>query len=203
MEEKNENKKINNQALFIFGGIVLSIAVVVIGISYAWWSFSTSQQSVNKITSDCLKIEFTDENPINLTNAYPITDTEASRLTPYTFTIKNVCNLTINYIANLEVMNSTNRLSSGYIDLQVDSNPFKLLNTYTAADKSYYSPKTGETYTVAEKYVVGTGTLAANASKSYSLKLWIDEDVTINDDAMNKTFISKVTAMASLGSNNS
>ena len=202
MEEKNENKKNNHQTLFILGLTVLVIAVIAIGVSYAWWSFTATQQSVNKITSDCLKIEFTDENPINLVKTYPITATEANSLTPYTFTIKNVCNSQIDYIANLEVMNSTNRLSSDYVDLQVDSS-YKLLKDYTKATESYYTKKDGESYTVAEKYVIGTGSLLANESKSYSLKLWMDENVTIDNDTQNKDFISKVTVKASLSSNNS
>ena len=48
-----------------------------------------------------------------------------------------------------------------------------------------------------EAYTLTTGYLDANEERSYSLRLWMDEDVTIEDDAMNKQLESKITITAS------
>ena len=65
----------------------VSLIVFVTSVSYALWQINLQQESINRITTGCFHISFQDENPINLQNAYPIRDEEASNLIPYTFTI--------------------------------------------------------------------------------------------------------------------
>lgn len=61
-------------------GIVF-VVIVLIGTSYALWSDRASQESINKITSDCLRITLSDQtSPIELEKAYPITDSAAKEL---------------------------------------------------------------------------------------------------------------------------
>ncbi len=53
---------------------------------------------INKIASDCLKLTITDETEaIQLEKAYPLTDAETSMLSPYTFTITNICSFSSEY----------------------------------------------------------------------------------------------------------
>ena len=47
-----------------------------------------------------------------------------------------------------------------------------------------------------ESRTLDTGVLQANGSKDYSISIWMDKDVTLADDAQNKTFKSKVVVDA-------
>ncbi len=195
-ESKN---KMSMEKRIILGVSLLGLLAMVIGVSYAYWATNVSQKSVNKITSDCLKLNLTSESEaIRLDNAYPLTDEEANLLEPYTFTIENICNTNVDYKVNLEVMNVANRLNSSFIELQVDDQAYQKLTTYSVASESYYKNIYNDNYTVSEKYEFANGSLGAKKSKSYSIKLWMSKDVTLEDDVMNKSFISKVTVGATL-----
>ncbi len=195
-ESKN---KMSMEKRIILGVSLLGLLAMVIGVSYAYWATNVSQKSVNKITSDCLKLNLTSESEaIRLDNAYPLTDEEANLLEPYTFTIENICNTNVNYKVNLEVMNVANRLNSSFIELQVDDQAYQKLTTYSVASESYYKNIYNDNYTVSEKYEFINGSLGAKKSKRYRIKLWMSKDVTLEDDVMNKSFISKVTVGATL-----
>ena len=80
-ESKN---KMSMEKRIILGVSLLGLLAMVIGVSYAYWATNVSQKSVNKITSDCLKLNLTSESEaIRLDNAYPLTDEEANLLEPY------------------------------------------------------------------------------------------------------------------------
>ncbi len=197
MQEKE--KKMSMEKKLIIGVSGLCLLVMVIGVSYAYWATNVSQKSVNQITSDCLKLNIINEShTIRLDNAYPITDEEASLLEPYTFTLENTCNTVVDYNVNLEVMDAENRLSSEFIEFEVNNESHKKLNTYLVAKESYYTDEYQDHYTVAEKYEFAKGTLGAKQSTRYTIKLWMGQDVTLADDVMNKTFISKVTVTGAL-----
>ncbi len=188
--ESNPGRK-RKKILLIVIGILLSLGIII-SVSYAWWSHIVSQEGINTIESTCLEIELTDENPIHLQNAYPITDAEAKILIPYTFTITNTCNTAVEYDVNLDIMESTSRLSSEYIAVEFNGETKKLLNTLESVEPSY----PGSDYIPVEARYLTSGELGANESKTYTIKLWMDESVTVEDDAMNKNFISKIVVTA-------
>ena len=79
--------------LFILGTLIC--ICTMIGVSYAYWKLVLAQKSSNLITTDCFKITFSDENPIQLNDAYPLSNEELEEYlasaTPYHFTITNAC----------------------------------------------------------------------------------------------------------------
>ena len=171
---------------------VLGLLIITLGVSFAYWIITLSQTGVNEIASSCFDITLTNEqNAINLQKAYPILDEEGKELTPYNFTIKNNCDTYASYTINLELLNTVaenSRLSAGFVKAMIDEETPFLLNTTpatTTLDNAY------------EAYTLTTGYLDANEERSYSLRLWMDEDVTIEDDAMNKQLESKITITAS------
>ena len=171
---------------------VIGTLILLIGVSYAYWRLTLAQTGTNQIASSCFSITLTNEqNAINLQKAYPILDEEGKELIPYTFTIKNNCDTYASYTINLELLNTVaenSRLSAGFVKAMIDEGePFLLSTTpaTTTLDNAY------------EAYTLTTGYLDANEERSYSLRLWMDEDVTIEDDAMNKQLESKITVTAS------
>ena len=79
--------------------------MTVIGVSYAYWLLTFSSHNPSKLVTSCLNLSLTNEkNDINLTKAYPISYSEWKKLTPYSFTITNTCNLFASYTVNLEIL---------------------------------------------------------------------------------------------------
>jgi len=73
------------------------------------------QENKNLVNSSCLKIELTDKNEINLQNAIPIIDEKGKKLTPYEFTVTNVCETNATFDITLEILNETTFEDLDYI----------------------------------------------------------------------------------------
>ena len=183
MDENGSKKKISLVILSL-----CLIGIVAIGVSYAWWRFTTMQTGENTAISKCLKLELSNESDaINLTNMYPITDEEGRKLTPYTFTLTNTCTVSAEYKLNMEMLEGTT-LNSKYVAVMVNNGAIKLLSTYDESTTII----DGST----ESRTLDTGILGPNGSKDYSVSLWMDKSVTLEDDAQNKVFKSKIVVNA-------
>ena len=172
-------KKKNN---FLLIGLIL-ILVLVIGFSYGYYLLNRVQENNNIVGSKCFKLELaSEENNINLNNMYPISDEEGKSLTPYTFTLKNTCDMTASYTLSMEMLEGTT-LNSKYVDVMVNNGEIKLLNSYDEAN----TVLTGST----ESRILDKGLLASNTTKDYSIRFWMDKNVE-DIDSMNKSFQSKI-----------
>ena len=165
---------------------ILLIGSIIIGTSYSMWVKTAIQKEQNIVNSSCFDIEFTESSNINLTNAIPISDEAGLKKKPYTFTLKNTCNMNSKVTIALDVL-STSTMSSNAIKTSLTkgnkSGTPKLL---TSLDKKAEVDISG----AKEAYILGTDIIGANKSKSYSLHLWMDEAVTVAEAS--KSFNSKV-----------
>ncbi len=173
--------------------IVISIVLIlsIIGISYAIWTLNLSQKGFNKIAGSCFSLSLTNEkNNINLVNAYPITNEEGKKLTPYSFTITNTCDLFASYTVNLEILEN-NTLPIKYISSMINNESVIKLSELEDAKTTINGSVTSK--------ILAKGSLGSGDSVDYNLRLWMSEDVTPEDtDAMNKNFKSKVVVTASV-----
>ena len=88
-----KNKKIRVMILS-----VIAFLIVTLGLTYAYWTFTKSQTDPNAVGAACLDISITNEgSAITLANQFPITDEAGLESSPYTFTVKNNCNTSIDY----------------------------------------------------------------------------------------------------------
>ena len=188
MKKTLENLKENKKAIIILILLLISLSV---GISYAYWRLILQQTGENKIASSCLSIELIDESEsIRMENAYPILDEEGMQTTPYTFTIRNTCDTFIDYEVSLGMLDTTT-LKSEYVAAVLDYNEIKTLDTYEETTIDGYK----------EGRILQKGSLSQGDEVSYNLRLWMDEDVTINDtDSMNQSFEAKIVVTAAIGS---
>ena len=181
-----------NKKIWIIGGLVLCL-IAVIGITFAFFSTGGTQEQTNILNSGCLNIELTDASAsINLTNTYPISDVEGVDTTSYDFTIRNTCDTSTNYSINLESLNQvSNSLNADYIKVSLSSNTFdNVISKLSANTKA--TPEIDGAY---ESYTLYTGSIQANETKTYHLKLWIDYDATV-EQAANKIYSSKINVIA-------
>jgi len=183
-----KNKKITIAILS-----VIVLVLVMIGITYAYWLVTRTQTKENVISTGCIDINLTNEaNDIVLTSQYPMSDEEGMELVPYTFTISNTCNNSVNYEIALESMGTEeNVLSDSTIKAVLNENVPRKLAYYDVVD-----PTVAEAY---ESHALEAGTLEGSgdegASKTYNLRLWVDANADISE--MNKTFASKISVTAS------
>ena len=79
---------------------VLSIILVLTIMSsttYAIFFRVNTFENTESYTAGVLDIEVVEGSALSLANTLPITDSEGASLTPYTFTVKNVGNLTYTF----------------------------------------------------------------------------------------------------------
>ena len=184
----NKNKKKKIILIMLAMVIVLSLFV---GVSYAYWRMTLYQSDLNTVLSDCFELNYLENTEaINLQKQWPLTDEEGLKTEGYSFTIQNVCKQTAYYQVNLEdILLSSKRLSNQYIKISLNNQSPKVLNTYSSV-----------TPTIEEadaSFQIASGSLKENESVTYDLKLWMDYDTPAIDEAMNATFESKISVVAS------
>ena len=176
--------------LFISVSICL-LFLLGIGLSYSMWNMSVSQETNNVIatTNDCFDVSLTNQNNnINLENAYPISNEKGKKLTPFTFTVKNTCDMFLSYTVSLESLKGST-LSSKFIDAMVNNEEIKRLSDYETTE----TVNNGSV----EPRILAKGSLSKDDSNDYSLRLWIDYDTTMEDlDNETKILKSKIIIKA-------
>ncbi len=180
--------------------IVLGILIVflsMIGISYAYWLFTTSQKDFNHLGTACFDVKIENESAgITIPKAYPVTDEEGKKQDGYTFTITNKCSTIAYYQVNLEELETqVKRLGGQYIKASLNDSNGKVLDTYEDATPTLTEEK--DRVTSDESHKLTTGSLGPEGTVTYNLKLWMDEATPPIDDVMNATFKSKITVTAS------
>ena len=182
----------NKRKLIVTSVSVIAICIAFMGLSYAYWYIRNIGDSTSNATSGCFLVDLTNQSgELYLENAYPITDEDGLKLKPFSFTIHNTCSIFAHYYVNVELLEGTT-LNSHYVATRVNNEEIKTLDSFdtavTTIDNSVSS------YTVAEGY------LGADDTEDYSISLWIDEDVTVDDDIFGKIFKSKVVVNSEPGS---
>ncbi len=185
------NKK-HKIALLVIG--ILLCFAICLSASYAFYIFNVSQESTNIVQTDCFRVTYTDYNTINLDNQIPLSDEEAMELTPYTFTISNVCNYGVDYYINLETLNGSTMDLDG-IRIRIDKSRSVILGSIEDNDSSVFINND-----VLSSKTIKQGSMAANASKTFNLRIYIDEDSTYEQTG-NKTYSSKVVLSTRLNPN--
>ena len=182
----SKNKKIILIILSVF--IVLSL---FLGISYAYYIKSHSQENSNIVKTKCLNFSITNEkNDIKLDEQYPIPDSEGRKLTPYQFTITNTCEQFISYNVNLESLEATTMDSSAVKVMINNEAPVNLI-TLESTSISIGTSK--------DSKILATGSLGSGDSVDYALRLWMDYGTTVDTSSMNKVFESKIVVTATVG----
>ncbi len=188
-------------SLFIIG--LCAFILSVVGITYAFWMLNLSQTDENNIASSCFEVTLTKEGTgIHLDKAFPILDSDGEALEPYTFTITNTCEAYAGYQINLESLSKSDGVPIPDSDrLKPDYLKVKINEVGTEGIISILKGNDVVTKTLNDAYEshkLMTGYLEPQQEKKFELRLWLDGDLTMEDvDAMNKTYVSKITVTAS------
>ena len=157
---------------------VLSIILVLTIMSsttYAIFFRVNTFENTESYTAGVLDIEVEEGSTLSLANTLPITDSEGASLTPYTFTVKNVGNLTYTFDLKMLSTTSSNPINSSYIKVKLDDNEPVLLSSLTnGIIGSDIRLNPGESITMSIRIWLDINTPNTEIGKSFSAKIVTD-----------------------------
>ena len=181
--------------LGLYYGLLVTV-ICIIGVSFAWFRLYLSQNENNTLASrTCFNTTLTeDTSKISLTDAFPITDEDGLKQTPFTFTIKNNCN---SYVKVYITIDSTYRESTDTSYLKDNYMKVNISPKGTTTGKSVILGS--QTLTDLENnkkgYIIVSTGLKANEEKSYDLRIWMDSAVT-TEQGLNKNWSGKIVVVS-------
>ena len=184
----------------ILAGLLL-ITVLLVGVSYAVFNSYASQDSTNTLAATCIELEFSGENSVNLTNVYPISDSEGLKTTPYKFKIKNKCKNYLEYIVIVSVINVTNPLDSKYVKVNL-SGDNEMNSVALSSLKSIQTPASLSGYSIKENYVLKDGDgILKNEERNFEFRMWLDgenEETWTSEQVESKNYQVKISVIGTV-----
>ena len=175
----------------ILYGLLVTV-LVLIGVTYAYYRITKTQTNSNVIgTRTCLNTTLTEEtSEIVLSDAFPISDEDGLKQSPFTFTLTNNCDsyvkVTIALVSEYRTSTSTSYLKDNYVKSNLSTKGTSDGNSVILSTLSL-----GEVDTNTEGYVLKTTGLKNKEAKSFDLRLWLDSETT-NEQGLNKTWKGKI-----------
>jgi len=181
------NKKV------VIGIIVVLVLIGVITLSYAFLSVGGKQELGNTFQSGCLNIRIDSEsNAISLNNAKPVTDVEGLSTEGYTFTVKNTCSTSADFIINIEnIDRQENSLNSDYLKVAINGEEFDNIVSILSSNITA-TPSVSNAY---EAYTIYTGSIEGNTTRTFKIREWLDYDAT-KEQAASKVIKNKINVIA-------
>ena len=217
MEHKEENEQKVKKLILTITMVVLLILAVTLT-TYAFFTYYRSGAKNNQLITGRIRLVFEDgENNINLTNQFPIADDEAILLKNSSNDVA-ITNFTISGYAGSSValyyqihalmgqeMTGYNRMPDNHIKLYLtyetnatdttDAGLVEVQNGYDTADEATGTygalASVGREKDTSEggQILLALGQVGVDDSvHSYTLRMWISDDVTISDTDSTKTY---------------
>ncbi|MBE6154427.1 MAG: hypothetical protein E7163_02495 [Firmicutes bacterium] len=194
---------------------IMILMTISVGSSYSYYAVSSVQEEPNYLSTTCFNISFEDEDSINLTNTYPMSEYDAlHKLKPYKFTVTNTCTtenanrdsivlVLLNYISEKTELQK-------YLNFKITSNKgFNQEGSVWALPVINDLLGVEQSENVELTKLIGMASIAPGDSEEFSLYMWITEDacdnnVVVNDEGqtecevnvMGKTFEGQITVYA-------
>ena len=179
-----ENKK---TLLFSILGVIL-LLVVVIGVSYAMYTFSAQGSKVNQITTGTISVSYEEDSQVTLTNAYPSTDATGSAVTGHdlVFTVTGTISgsTSVKYDLALANIEQGATLTAEHIKFNLKKGDIYLLGTSanTGVTVASRADKNGTLITTG--YLLDTDTLTSEKTgATYTLRAWVADTYTLPQGA--------------------
>ena len=186
--------------MLILTGLLL-ITVLLAGVSYAVFNSYASQNSTNTLAATCIDLEFSGEDSVNLTNAYPISDSEGLKTTPYKFKIKNKCKNYLEYIVIASVINVTNPLDSKYVKVNL-SGDNEMEPVALSSLKSIQTPASLSGYSIKENYVLKEDDgILKDEERNFEFRMWLDgenEETWTSEQVEGKNYQVKISVIGTV-----
>ena len=181
----------DNKKLKIYISLFVTI-IIVIGISYAYFFLRREQTNDNIIgTRTCLDTSLTEQTAkISLTEAFPISDEDGLKQTPFTFSVTNNCDSYVKLTITIENENrestSTSLLKDNLIKVNLSPK-----GTTTSSNLLLGNQTLVDIENSRKGYKLTTTGLKGNETKEFDLRTWMDSSTTL-DEGLGKTWEGKI-----------
>ena len=197
MEEKKNNKK----KILIYSILgVVTLLIVTLTITYAYWILTRQQTGENVVNTACLNISFTGENDITLDKAYPMQPAELEKFlsteTPYHFTIHNECSELASATINLESLNAEGekQLEDQYINVILYETDYHTnLNSEKKLIERIYNDENKVINNSLHAYSLYNFNLKPDETRDFNLLLYMDPQTPMVEANMNASWKGKIT----------
>lgn len=177
-----ENKK---TLLFSVLGVIL-LLVVVIGVSYAMYTFSANGSKINEITTGTISVSYKETSTITLDNAYPSTDAVGSAVTGHdlVFTVNGSISgsTTVTYDLALANITPGTTLTAEHIKFNLKKGDTYLIGTANTG-VTIASRAANKGTLITTGYLLDTDTLtSAKTGATYTLRAWVADTYDLPTD---------------------
>ena len=182
-----ENKK---TLLFSILGVIL-LLVVVIGVSYAMYTFSAQGSKVNQITTGTISVSYEETSQVTLTNAYPSTDATGSAVTGhdlvFTVTGSITGSTSVKYDLALANINPGATLTAEHIKFNLKKGDIYIIGKANEG-VTVASRATEKGTLITTGYLLDTDTLTStNTGATYTLRAWVADTYNLKQGANTTT----------------
>ncbi|MDD5980015.1 MAG: hypothetical protein PUC23_02775 [bacterium] len=186
----------------LIGIFVVALIAMVVGISYAAYTFSGTGTKENVITTGEIVVNFNETNNISLVGRYSETDvqglanTDPNSTLEFSVSSNIVGEATVNYAVGLVEINEGVTLTQNYIKIYMTKNGV-VANGFSENKGNFissYKNKSIEGYL--ESHVIAQDSLTGVQTNNYVVKAWIaeDYDLPITDISNNTTHSNQTTS---------
>lgn len=201
----------SKQAVLSIVGIAV-LVIAVVGVSFAFFTYSKQGTTNNVITTGSIAFEFTeDTNGLTLTNQFPQADADGQKNDKFDFSVTGTLptsmspiNYTVYAIPGDAVEGKT-KLKNSEINFYVKSTAGDgvVAGGYDTATTDYGAVVTNAidsgSKTAGTGLQIASGTIEATGLEvkdSYSMTMWVNDTVTISDTDTTKTYRASETDRA-------
>jgi len=164
---------------------VIGLILMVIGVSYAMYTFTGTGTTENVITTGQITVAFEEQNNILIQNRYPETDAVGLASTDpnsqMTFTVSSniTGEATVNYAIGLTDIVEGATLKQDHIKIYLTKNG-SVANDFT--ENKGKTIKSISRYSITnylDSHVIAQGSVTGTQTDTYTLKAWIDENYNL------------------------
>jgi len=182
-------KNIRKYILGFLVVLLMALIVFLVGRSFGFFKYVKEGEVVNIITINGIEVEIINKeaDSLNLSNAYPMDDSEGLALTPFEFTMTNTASQSLSYAIKIvldEEKLSQCTLEDGTSCQELSTDYIKY--SYKKNDGSYSEPM----ILSSNNNVINTGIINGNETITSSIILCIDSNA--GNEIMNHYFFGKI-----------
>lgn len=185
-------EKIESKRVLLYSILVMTIILVIVGVSYAYFS-ATAKSNEQVVKSGILEIAYQNGQNITATEIVPTTEEEADI---HQFTVTNTGTLDTTYsisMTNISLQKANNPTTSSNLNWAL----YETNSDYVGdslLQKGTFSPESNYQLGDSNHVIISDLSLPASQSQSYSLKVWLQETGTPQneDQGMSLSFTVEV-----------
>lgn len=183
----------SKQAVLSIVGIAV-LVIAVVGVSFAFFTYSKTGTTNNVITTGSIAFEFTEtSNGLSLTNQFPQSDAEGKTNESFAFKVTGNIPTTMQSIDYSvyaikgdvpEGYDEADRLQNEDINFYATTTGGTIQGGYGTATDPDYGAVVTDAIDTSTGLLIATGTIPASGedvTHSYGITMWVNDSVTISD----------------------